>query len=41
MAQSANIASYLAAQIVSVAGVQLESLDFNKIHAFIADHIVK
>ncbi|MBP5706774.1 MAG: adenosine kinase, partial [Spirochaetales bacterium] len=35
-----KIASYMAAQIISVPGVQLESLDFDKIHNFIDTEIL-
>lgn len=35
-----KIASYMAAQIISVPGVQLESLDFDKIHKFIDTEIL-
>lgn len=36
-----RIASYMAAQIISVPGVQLENLDFDKIHSFISENILK
>ncbi|OHD19184.1 MAG: hypothetical protein A2086_16725 [Spirochaetes bacterium GWD1_27_9] len=39
--QCAKIASYVASQIISVAGVQYESLDFNKIKDFIKTNILK
>lgn len=37
----AKIASYLAAQIISVAGVELEELDFSKIESFIDNEILE
>jgi len=40
LVKCANIASYLAAQIISVAGVKLEALDFIKIKNFIKENIV-
>jgi fructokinase len=38
--KSGKIASYMAAQIISVPGVQLELLNFNKIHDFIKNDIL-
>lgn len=37
----AKIASYVASEIISVPGVQLESLDFNKIKKFINNNILR